>query len=79
MHTRHVSSKFRPCWFFISGKSTPWLFNSLLIPGDQTKKLKDVIAAYLFYRCKHLRMLNFCVVSPFLTKRSICTAYSRLQ
>jgi len=30
MHTRtrHVSSKFLPCWFLVSGKPTAWLFNS---------------------------------------------------
>jgi len=29
--------KYFPCWFLVSGKRTAWLFNSLLIPGDQTK------------------------------------------
>jgi len=44
---------------------------------DQTEKLRDVMAAYLLYKCKHLRMLKFQVVSPCLTKNSIYTAYSR--
>jgi len=35
--TQHVSSNVFPCWFSVSGKPTTWLFNSLLIPGDQTK------------------------------------------
>jgi len=39
-------------------------FNNLLIPGDQTKKLSDVMAAYLFYRCKHLFLLKFPGVNP---------------
>jgi len=39
---QHVSPNVLPCWFFVSGKLTAWLFNSLLIPGDQTKKLRDV-------------------------------------
>jgi len=38
--TQHVSSNILPCWFLVSGKPTAWLFNSLLIPGDQTKKLR---------------------------------------
>jgi len=49
--TQHVSSNVLPCWFLVSGKPTAWLFNSLLIPGDQTKKLRDVLAAYLLCRC----------------------------
>jgi len=35
----------------------------LLIPGDQTKMLRAVMAAYLLYRCKHLCMLIFRVVA----------------
>jgi len=27
-------------WILVSGKSTAWLFTSLLIPGDQTNKIK---------------------------------------
>jgi len=61
---RHVSSNFLPFWFLVSGKPTAWHFNSLLTPGDQMKKLWDVTAAYTLYRCKHLSMLIFCVVSP---------------
>jgi len=49
----------------------------LLIPGDQTEK-RDVMAAYLLYKCKHLCMLKFRVVSPSLTKNSIYTACIRL-
>jgi len=45
--------------FFPVGFSSPvnaphGFLNNLLIPGDQTKKLRDVMAAYLFYRCEHL-------------------------
>jgi len=36
------------------------------------------MAAYLPYKCKHSRMLQFRVVSPSLTKNSVYTAYSRL-
>jgi len=36
------------------------------------------MAAYLPYKCKHLCMLKFRVVSPSLTKNTIYTAYSRL-
>ena len=41
----------------------------LLIPGDHTKKLKDVMAAKLLYRCKHLYMSKFRILSPSLTKK----------
>jgi len=44
--TRHISSNFLPSWFSISGKLTALLFNNLLIPGYQTKKLRDVMATY---------------------------------
>ena len=70
IRTPHVSSKFLPCRFLISGKLTAWHFKSLIIPGDKTKKLREVMAAYLLYRCKHLCMLRFCVVSPSLTENS---------
>jgi len=66
--TQHVSLNVLPCWFLVSGKLTVWLFNTLLIPGDQTKKLWDMLAAYLLCRCKHLSML-FRVVSLFKTKK----------
>ena len=33
------------------------------------KKTRDVIAAYLLYRCEHIYMLKFRVVSPSLTKK----------
>jgi len=36
------------------------------------------MAVYLLYKCKHLFLLNFRVVSPSLTKNSIYTAYNRL-
>jgi len=36
------------------------------------------MAVYVPYKCKHLCMLKFRVVSPSLTKNSIYTAYSRL-
>jgi len=36
------------------------------------------MAAYLPYKCEHLCMLKFRVVSPSLTKNSISTAYSKL-
>jgi len=36
------------------------------------------MAAYILYRCKHLHMLTFRVVSPSSTKNSIYTAYNRL-
>jgi len=29
------------------GKLTAWHFNSLLFPGDQTEKIKDLMAVYL--------------------------------
>jgi len=35
------------------------------------KKLRDVMAAYLPYKCKHLCMLKYPVVSLSLTKNSI--------
>jgi len=35
----------------------------LLIPGDQTKLLKAVMAAYLLYGCKPLCLLIFGVVA----------------
>jgi len=38
---------------------------------DQTKKLRDVMTAYLLYRCKHLCMLKLRVVFPSLTKKTI--------
>ena len=59
-------------------KLTGWHFNSLLIPGDQTEKIRVVVAAYLPYKCKHLCMLKFRVVSLCLTTNSIYSAYSRL-
>jgi len=36
------------------------------------------MAAYLLYKCEHLCMLKFRVVSPSLTKNSVYNAYSRL-
>jgi len=36
------------------------------------------MAAYLFYRCKHLFLLKFPVAFQSSTKKSIYTAYSRL-
>ena len=42
IQTVHVSSNFLPFWFVVLGKPTAWLFNSLLIPGNQMKKLRDV-------------------------------------
>jgi len=66
--TRHVSSNFLPCQFLVSVKPTTD-FNRLPIPGDKTKKLRGVMAAYLLYRYKHLCMLIFRVVSPSLTKK----------
>jgi len=56
--------------------SPPLDFYRLHIPGDQTKNLRLVIAAYLLYRFKHLYMLISHVVSPSLTEKSIYTAYS---
>jgi len=41
----------------------------LLIPGDQAKKSRDVMAVYLLYRRKHLFLLKFRVISPSLTKK----------
>jgi len=35
------------------------------------KKLRDVMAAYLLYRCKHLYMLKLRILSPSLTNNSI--------
>jgi len=69
IRTRHVSSNFLPCWLLTSGKPTAWLFNRLLIPKDQTKNLRDVMKAFLLYRCKHLFMLKFRVVFPSLIKK----------
>ena len=48
--TQHVSSNVLPCWFLVNGKPTVWLFYSWLIPEDQTKKLRDAMAAYLLCR-----------------------------
>ena len=45
------------------------VFDSLLIPGDQTKKLRDVMAVYLLYRCKHLCILKFRALLPSITKK----------
>jgi len=42
------------------------------------EKLRDMMAAYLLYKLKHLFMLTFRVASPSLTKSSIYTAYSKL-
>jgi len=66
--TQHVLSYVLRCWFLVSGKPTAWFFNSLLIPGDQMKKLRDVLAALLLCRCKHLSML-FRVLSLSKTKK----------
>ena len=44
IRTRHVSLNFLSCCFLISGKPTACFFNSLLIPEDHTKKLRDVMA-----------------------------------
>jgi len=38
--TQHVSSNVLPCWYLVSGNPTAWLFINLLIPGDQTNKIK---------------------------------------
>jgi len=43
---------------------------------DQTQKLRDVMAAYLLYRCKHLCMLKFRVLFPYLTKKMYTAAYA---
>jgi len=37
---------------------------------DQTEKLSDLMAAYLLYKCKHLYMLKFRVVSPIFNYKS---------
>jgi len=42
------------------------------------EKLRDVMAAYLPYKCKHLCMLKFRVVPPSLTENSIYPAHSKL-
>jgi len=62
--TRHFSSHFLPCWLFVFGKPHHL---ALLVPGDQTKKLSAVMAAYLLCRCKHLYMLVFRVLILILT------------
>jgi len=62
---------FRLIFFPVIFNLHSWLFNSLLIPGDQTNKLRDVMAANLLYRCKHLSTLKFRVVSPSLTNKYI--------
>jgi len=50
--------KFRQIFFpvvFLSPINPPHGFlNNLLITRDQTMKLRDVMAAYLLYSCKHL-------------------------
>jgi len=58
---RHI---FFPVGFLSSVSRTTWL---LLVPGDQTKKLSAVMAAYLLCRCKHLYMLVFRVLILILT------------
>jgi len=57
--------------------SPPLNIYRLRIPGDQTKNVRLVMAAYLLYRFKHLCMLIFHVVSPSLTEKIIYTAYNR--
>jgi len=52
--TRHIASNF-PCWLY-------W-FQLFTHYRDQTKKLREMIAAYLLYKCKHLCMIIFSVVS----------------
>jgi len=75
VRTQHVSSYVFPCYFLVFGKPTAWLFKSLLIPGDQTKKIKGCDGGIPY---KHLCMLIFRVVSPSLTKKNKYTAYSKL-
>jgi len=41
MWTQHVSSNVLPCWFLVSGKPAAWLFDTLLLPGYETKNLRD--------------------------------------
>ena len=59
---------------FWSPRSPPLDFNRLLIPGDQTNNVRGVMMTYLLCRFKIFFMLIFLVVSPSLTKKSICTA-----
>jgi len=68
---------FRQTFFpvgFQSPLSPPLNFNRFLLPGDQTEKLRGVMAAYLLCILKNFCMLIFRVVSPSLTTKSICTA-----
>ena len=75
IRTRHISSNFLPCWLSVS--SQPHLALIFTHSRGLNKKLREAMAAYLLYRCKHLCMLIFRVVSPSLTKNSIYAAYSR--
>jgi len=52
--------------------------NGLLISGDYTKKLRDVMAAQLLCRCKYLCMLKLRILPHLQLRSSIYTAYTRL-
>jgi len=52
---------------FKSPVSSP--YDILIVDGVSNGKVRDVMAAYLLYKCKHLCMLKFRVVSPPLTKK----------
>ena len=69
---------FFPVGFQSSVNPPHGFLNNLLIPGDQTEIIRDVMAAYLFYRCKHLVLLKFLVASQSSAEKSIYTAYRRL-
>jgi len=51
---QHVSLNVLPCWFLVSGKLNAWLFNSLLIPGDQTKKINGFVGGIPTLRILHI-------------------------
>jgi len=61
---------FLPVGFKIFGELAAKHFNRLLIPRDETEKIKDVMATYLPYNRNHLHVLKFRVISPSLTKNS---------
>ena len=61
--TRHISSNFFLGWASVSGKPHHFALKKyLLIPGDQIKKLRDVMMAWLLHGYKHLCTL----INPFV-------------
>jgi len=68
---------FVPLGFQAPVSRTTWL-QSFAQSMDQTRDLREVMTAYLLYRCKRLCMLIFRVISSSLTKKSVGTLYSKI-